>query len=289
MLFLGTAGFSYPDWKGPFYPERFDNRHMLEFYAARFPVVEVNSSWYAVPPPERFNSMAGRTPPGFRFVVKAYRGITHSVPGDEADFRAFLASIRPLADHGKLAGVLAQFPWGFMNTPENRDYLRLLRERTAGQVVLVEFRNQGWMEDEAVGLLRELGLGFCCVDEPRLKGLVGPEIVLSGDTGYVRFHGRNAEAWWDREREAWERYDYLYSEEELREWVPGVLGLAAETGARGGDTYLIFNNHYRGQAVRNARMMARLLPPELVVPLGAGDADDADDAGEGSGEGPALF
>lgn len=263
MIFLGTAGFSYPDWKGQFYPEQFDNRHMLEFYAARFPVVEINSTWYAIPPPSRFNSMAGRTPPGFRFIVKAYQGITHSVPGSEEDFRAFLASIRPLADHGKLAGVLAQFPWGFKNTPENRDYLRVLRDQMEDQAVMVEFRNQDWVDDEVIESLCELGLGFCCVDEPRLKGLVKPEVILTGDTGYVRFHGRNHETWWDRKREAWERYNYLYSREELEEWVPGVLELAS--GAH--DTYLIFNNHYRGQAVRNARMMARLLPPELVVPL----------------------
>jgi uncharacterized protein YecE (DUF72 family) len=269
MIYLGTAGFSYPDWKGHFYPERFDNRHMLEFYSARFPVVEINSSWYAIPPPLRFKSMAERTPLDFRFIVKAFQGITHSVPGREEDFRDFLASIRPLADHGKLAAVLAQFPWGFKNTPENRDYLRVLRERMDGQVVMVEFRNQEWIDDAVMGLMQELGLGFCCVDEPRLKGLVRPEVIVTGDTGYVRFHGRNHETWWDREREPWERYDYLYSEEELMEWVPGVLKLVERTS----DTYLIFNNHYRGQAVRNARMMARLLPPELTVPLAPDDTE----------------
>lgn len=273
MIYLGTAGFSYPDWKGHFYPERCDNRHMLEFYSARFPVVEINSTWYAIPPPSRFNSMAERTPPEFRFIVKAFRGITHDLPGQEADFRAFLASIRPLADHGKLCAILAQFPWGFKNTPENRDYLRVLRERMDDQVVMVEFRNQGWIEDGVAGLLEELGLGFCCVDEPRLQGLVKPEVIATGNTGYVRFHGRNHEAWWDRKREAWERYNYLYSEEELGEWVPGALELAKRTT----DAYLIFNNHYRGQAVRNARMMAQLLPPELVVPLAPEET------------GPALF
>ncbi len=279
MILVGTAGFSYPDWKGNFYPERFESRHMLEFYSARFPVVEVNSSWYAVPPPSRFASMAARTPEGFRFVVKAYQGITHKVPGSREDFLTFLSSIQPLEESGKLAAVLAQFPWGFKDNPENRSYLRLLREMMGSRPVVVEFRNQGWVREETWELLRELRLAFCCVDEPRLKGLVEPLAVYTAEPAYVRFHGRNSRTWWDRERESWERYDYLYSREELEEW----RGKVTELDARAQDTYLIFNNHYRGQAVRNARMMAGLLPPERVVLPPGSDGDGS--VGEGGGGG----
>jgi len=280
MIYIGTAGFSYADWKGVFYPERLGARDMLEFYAARFPVVEVNSSWYAIPPSSRFDSMAKRTPEGFRFVVKAYKGITHDVPGAPEDFRSFLRSLRPLEEKGKLAAVLAQFPWGFRNTPENRLYLEHLREMMGQRPVVVEFRNQQWVEEATWELLRRLRLAFCCVDEPRLKGLVKPLAVHTAEPAYVRFHGRNSRTWWDRQRESWERYDYLYSREELEEWRDKV----GELASRARDVYLIFNNHYRGQAVRNARMMADLLPPEAVAPLGEdGEADRVEEGGTGTG------
>ncbi len=281
MIFIGTAGFSYEDWKGVFYPERMASRDMLRFYAENFPVVEVNSSWYAIPPPSRFASMAGRTPEGFRFVVKAYQGITHKVPGRPEDFISFLSSLRPLEESGKLAAVLAQFPWGFRNTAENRGYLERLREMMGERPVVVEFRNRQWVEEGTWELLRRLRLSFCCVDEPPLEGLVEPMAVFTAEPAYVRFHGRNRKTWWDRERESWERYDYLYSPEELGEWR-GKVGALAK---RARDVYLIFNNHYRGQAVRNARMMAGILPRDMVVPLREGVAG-RDGAGEA---GRALF
>jgi len=127
----------------------------------------------------------------------------------------------------------------------------------------VEFRNERWITEETLDLLRRLKMAFCCVDEPRLKGLVRPHVFLTAEIGYVRFHGRNYETWWDHKRKAWERYDYLYDEEELREWVPRIMELE-EKAER---TYVIFNNHYRGKAARNAAMMARLLPAGDVAPL----------------------
>lgn len=263
MIYIGTAGFSYQDWRGAFYPHDQDKKYMLEYYSSRFPVVEVNSTWHAIPSPRTLHSMAGRTPDHFRFIVKAYQGLTHKYRDNHDDFRRFLEVIRPLEDYGKLACVLAQFPWGFKNTSANRDYLRRFRELMPGRDLTVEFRNESWITEEVLELLRELDMGFCCVDEPRLKGLVRPHVIVTSRIGYVRFHGRNYETWWDRNRESWERYDYLYGEDELREWVPGILELDEKTEC----TYVIFNNHYRGKAPRNAVMLAGLLPPERVVPL----------------------
>ncbi len=263
MIYIGTAGFSYEDWKGAFYPENQDKKFMLEYYSSRFPVVEVNSTWHALCSPKSLLSMARRTTPEFQFIIKAYKGLTHAYKENLEEFELFREILRPMEDHGKLACVLAQFPWGFKNTPKNRDYLRLFRERMSSQEVVVEFRNEEWITDETMALLRELEMGFCCVDEPRLKGLVKQHVILTGDTGYVRFHGRNYETWWDRKRKSWERYDYLYTEEELSEWVPGLLQLDEEAER----TYAIFNNHYRGKAPRNAVMLAGMLPQERVVPL----------------------
>jgi uncharacterized protein YecE (DUF72 family) len=263
MIYIGTAGFSYQDWKGAFYPEKQDKKYMLEYYSSRFPVVEVNSTWHALPSPKSTLSMARRTAPQFQFIIKAYKGLTHDYQDNAEDFDSFREVLRPMEDHGKLACVLAQFPWGFKNNEDNRDYLRLLREQLTSQDIVVEFRNEEWISEETMDLLRELGMGFCCVDEPRLKGLVKPHVILTTRIGYVRFHGRNYETWWDRKCQPWERYDYLYNEEELMEWVPGLLRL--DDGAE--RTYAIFNNHYRAKAARNAVMLASLLPAERVVPL----------------------
>ena len=263
MIYIGTAGFSYQDWKGAFYPENQDKKFMLEYYSSRFPVVEVNSTWHALPSPRSILSMARRTPQRFQFIIKAYKGLTHAYKENEEEFTRFKEVIRPMEDHGKLACVLAQFPWGFKNTEANRGYLRLFRDRLPSRDIVVEFRNEQWITDETMDLLRELDMGFCCVDEPRLKGLVRPHVYLTTGIGYLRFHGRNYETWWDRKRQSWERYNYLYGEEELEEWVPGLLQL--DEGAE--RTYAIFNNHYRSKAPRNAAMLARLLPAEKVVPL----------------------
>ncbi|MFQ5808721.1 MAG: DUF72 domain-containing protein, partial [Armatimonadota bacterium] len=134
------------------------------------------------------------------------------------------------------------------------EFIRYLREQIPELPVVVEFRNRGWARQETLDMLVDLNLGYCCVDEPPLKGLMPPLAVATSDTGYVRFHGRNAEQWWDHE-EAWQRYDYLYSEDELREWVGKVEGVAEKTH----QTYVFFNNHYQGKAALNASLFDQLL------------------------------
>ncbi|MBN1289408.1 MAG: DUF72 domain-containing protein [Actinobacteria bacterium] len=258
-IYVGTAGFSYKDWKGNFYPESISQSAMLEKYSEQFPVVEINSTYYAVPAADRVNKMALRTPRDFIFTVKANRGMTHEIGDDPGVYERFRAALRPLEDHGKLGCVLAQFPWGFKNTEENRGYLKVLADRMEGVNTIVEFRNCQWETDETFALLSSLGLGYCCVDEPRLKGLMSPRCEISGGTGYVRFHGRNHETWWDGGRQSWERYDYVYSEDELLEWVPRIEYLS-----RGSErTFVIFNNHYKGQAPTNARMFEKMLQAAL--------------------------
>ena len=160
-----------------------------------------------------------------------------------------------------LGCVLAQFPWSFKHTPENERFLETVRDELPDLPVVVEFRNAAWIRDETFDRLRDLGLGCCCVDEPRLHGLVPPFAVATAPVGYVRFHGRNAAKWW-RHEHAWERYDYLYSQEELAEWVPRIREIAAQAEK----TYVFFNNHYEGKAGQNARQLAELL--NLTLPLG---------------------
>lgn len=264
VIYIGTSGFSYDDWKGHFYPEKMDKKDMLAYYAGQLPGVEVNSTYYAIPAASTFESMCRRTPAEFRFVVKAHKDMTHiGEPSVEA-FRGFREAIRPVAEVGKLGCVLAQYPWSFKNNSENQGHLRRLKEYLPDIPTIVEFRNADWVTDETFALLRELDLGFCSVDEPHLKGLMPQVAAATSSVAYVRFHGRNFKDWWQHEQ-AWQRYNYLYTEEELAEWVPRVRNLEEKSS----DVYLFFNNHYKGKSAQNARMFAKMLGialPEIAPP-----------------------
>lgn len=283
-VIVGTAGFSYKDWKGNFYPAEIDSRSMLEEYSRYFPIVEINSTYYAIPSARSVQSMAQRTPTEFVFTVKANREMTHEIDDTGSAHKRFRVAMRPLIDHGKLGCVMAQFPWGFKNTAENRDYLRVLADRMEGLDTVVEFRSDSWEEEGTMGLLRELGLGFCCVDEPRLRGLLSDKVEVTSNIGYVRFHGRNRKTWWGKDREPWERYDYLYTEEELGEWVPKVRQIAGSTDR----AYIIFNNHYKGQAPANARAFTRMLTAALGEEIVSYEDPSSGSVGLGDGKLPSM-
>ena len=165
-----------------------------------------------------------------------------------------MAALQPLAEAGKLACVLAQFPYSFHPTPDNRAYLGWLRDGLGDLPAVIELRHADWVTPATFELLRSLGLGFCCVDEPRLRGLLPPVAVATGPVAYVRFHGRNAAKWYNHDQ-AWERYNYTYTAAELQEWAPKIRTLDAEAAL----TLVYFNNHYVGQAVKGARDLGQLL------------------------------
>lgn len=254
MIAIGTAGYSYADWKGVFYPKGLDDKEMLSYYAREFGFTEVNSTYYRMPNRHMLWHMQAKTPPRFEFVIKAYKGLTH----DRADYREHFAKLKealqPLVDVGKLACVLAQFPTSFRNNEENRGYLRRFRDLLPCLPVVIEFRHREWINDETFQLLADENLGYVCVDMPEFKTLVPPVVRATADIGYVRFHGRNYKQWWQHE-ERHERYDYFYSEDELAEWVPKIKSLEDQTKK----VYVSMNNHYRGQAVINGRMLQELL------------------------------
>ena len=252
MIRIGTSGFSYTDWVGPVYPAGLPAREHLGFYAREFSTVEINTTYYRLPDARLVRGWADKTPDGFLFAVKAFQGLTHE--RERPDFAAFVSAIRPLAQASKLACLLAQFPYAFHPTSENRDYLKRLRDGFADLPTVIEFRHAGWLNQTTFELLRSLELGFCCVDEPRLQGLLPPLAAATGPVAYVRFHGRNAAKWYHHEQ-AWERYDYTYSTAELREWLPKLRQLDAAAPL----TLIYFNNHYAGQAVRGARDLGQLL------------------------------
>lgn len=254
MIRIGTSGFSYKSWVGVFYPEDLSSKQRLPFYAQMFGTVEINFSYYSIPTASSLVSMADRTPPDFLFTIKAHQEMTHHRTENAAVFQRYCAALEPWIEREKLGCVLAQFPNSFRNTPGSRDYLRTFRKRMGKIPTVVEFRHRDWVEEETFALLRELDLGFCCVDEPRLPTLVHRVYAATSDVTYVRFHGRNAEKWW-RHDEAWERYDYSYTEEELQPWIPKIEYLAEHSE----ETFVFANNHWRGQAVDTARQLKMLL------------------------------
>jgi uncharacterized protein YecE (DUF72 family) len=240
---------------GPFYPTGLAKSSWLTYYSREFSSCEINYTYYRLPDARTLAAMAGKTGDGFLFTVKATQELTHKRDGNAALFDQFVDALRPLIEAGKFGCILAQFPFSFQPSPANSSYLRSLPGRFKGLPVVIEFRNAGWINESTFGLLEESQLGFCCVDEPPLKGLMPPIARATSSVAYVRFHGRNSQKWWDHDQ-AWERYDYTYSTQELEEWVPRIktLDAAAE------HTFLFANNHWHGQAVDTARQLRLLLP-----------------------------
>jgi len=251
---IGTSGFSYDDWVGPVYPEDLSKREWLPYYAREFSTCELNFSYYRIPDRRTLGAIADKVPDDFLFSMKAFRGITHDRDEPEIHMEQFKAGLQPLREQGKLACVLAQFPHSFHATPENRAYLERVREGMGDLPVVVEFRSREWISKRTFDQLKALDLGFCCVDQPRFDSLVPPVAVATGPVAYVRFHGRNREKWWQHD-EAWERYNYSYSDEELAEWVPKIEALDGEAPL----TLVYMNNHWQGQAVDSARQMKELM------------------------------
>jgi len=254
MLYFGTCGFSYNDWANNFYPRGMPRREWLGYYAREFNSLELNSTYYALPKPSVVEAMIDKTGEGFLFSIKANQEMTHHRQQDSSVFVAFVNMLQPFIDAGKLGCVLAQFPYSFGCSSQNRDYLALFRERLRDLPLVVEFRHAQWLKPEVFDWLRNHNIGFCCVDEPQLPNLLPPLAEFTSNTGYVRFHGRNAAKWWQHEH-AYERYDYAYSVEELREWLPRISKLNNLTEK----AFIFANNHWRGQAIGTIRQLRLML------------------------------
>ncbi len=260
MLYIGTSGFSYQDWIGPFYPENTEKGDMLTLYARQFNTVEINSSYYRIMPAAIFCHLERKVPADFKFVVKANQAMTHVRDKNEAVFQEFESSLQPVLKSNKLGCVLAQFPYSFHYNNDNLDYLLYVKERIDYTPLIVEFRNNYWVKDLVFEFLKKNEIGFCMVDQPPLKGLIPPITVVTSPLGYIRFHGRNKEKWWQHEH-AYQRYDYLYSEQELEEWVPKIKEVIRKTD----NQYIFMNNHYKGKATKNALMLMKLLRQEIKI------------------------
>lgn len=256
MIYVGTSGYSYKDWKGTFYSDDIKDGDMLPFYAQSYNFTEINSTYYKMPSYFVFKNLNIKTPENFVFSVKAFGGFTHSRDASSEDAIKFNEALKPIKEAGKLGCVVFQYPYSFHNTPQNVNYLEGVREKFKDEDIVFEFRNSAWTKQETMGFLLERNIGYICVDEPDIKGLIKPVVAVTSDVGYVRFHGRNVEKWYNH-NEAYERYDYLYSEDELKEWIERLNYI--NNGSK--KTFVAFNNHFRAQGAKNASMLKRLLAP----------------------------
>ena len=256
VISIGTSGFDYDDWRGFFYPADLAKRRFLEHYAMHFRAVELNFSYYRMPTARQIESMVERTGGEVTFAVKAHRSMTHDRDAANREHDAFAEALAPAREAGVLGAVLAQFPQSFHQTQENRLYLRRLADRI-GPPFVAEFRRADWSTHPILDWLSRTGVGYCCVDEPRIKGLMPPAAVATASPGYVRFHGRNAAKWYEHDQPH-ERYDYRYDRRELAEWIPRIREI--EKGA--GEVLVFFNNHFQAKAVDGAKALGQMLARE---------------------------
>jgi uncharacterized protein YecE (DUF72 family) len=264
IIRIGPAGWSYKDWEGVVYPhkpgEAFDP---LEYLARFFNTIEINSSFYRPPAPTTTKSWAQRVAGNkeFVFTAKLHRVFTHergkATKKDEKEYRQ---GMDVLAKAGKLGSVLLQFPWSFKNTPDDRVYLAKLLEKFSDYPLVLEVRHTSWNMPEVHEWLEERGVGICNIDQPVFKKSIRPAALTTSPVGYVRLHGRNYKDWFREKAPRDERYNYLYSIDELDPWLVRIKEVAKQSR----ETYVITNNHFRGQAIVNALEIKASLEEERV-------------------------
>jgi uncharacterized protein YecE (DUF72 family) len=268
VIRVGPAGWNYRDWNGIVYPKPkprgFDE---LTYISEYFDVVEINSSYYGPPRPASAKKWVESVSasPRFRFTAKLFHSFTHErqpAPNDEKEFKE---GIEPIAEAGRLGALLLQFPWSFKFSPENRHYLTALLKRFAEYPRVVEVRHESWLEKEILDVLSELGVGICNIDQPLFHRSVKPAAHVTSGVGYTRLHGRNYRNWFSSKADVRERYDHLYSPDELDPWIARTKQIAQDAE----ETYVISNNHNLGKATVNALEFVSVLKgkPVPIPPL----------------------
>ncbi|MDD8020307.1 MAG: DUF72 domain-containing protein [Acidobacteriota bacterium] len=261
--YAGTAGWSYEDWEGIVYPAvKGRGFHPLSYLASLIDLVEINSTFYRPASVSMACSWLRHVQnyPDFLFTVKLLQIFTHqreNIPAQIAD--DFKRGIAPLAASQRLAAILIQFPWSFINSSENRAYLQKLLALFSDFPLALEVRHSSWDRPEFYEFLRDRKVAYGNIDQPIFQSSIKPSaIVTNPDFSYVRLHGRNYEDWFKQGAGRDERYNYLYSSEELEDWAGRIKKLAEGSNR----VLVITNNHYRGQALANALQLKNKLTGE---------------------------
>jgi uncharacterized protein YecE (DUF72 family) len=273
---IGPAGWSYPDWAGYVYPSRRPkNFHEAAYLAQFFDTIEINTSFYAPIQPAHARKWLERVAanPRFVFTAKLWQKFTHEAIGvspatsaaDKVspvritveDERAVRAGFDVLRDAGKLGAALLQFPFSFHRDAETSAYLEALLKRFSDYPLAVEVRHASWNDAEVFAMLRERSVAFCNIDQPVIGRSIEPGAEVTSPLGYVRLHGRRYDTWFsdDATIPAHERYNYLYSGDELAPWATRIQNVAG----RARDVFVVTNNHYLGKGVVNALQLLSLL------------------------------
>ena len=278
---IGVAGWSYKDWQGIVYPPSLKANTRVGYLAQFLDLIEINTSFYGHIKPavaKEWCRMAAGANPKFTFTAKLNRAFTHSpvavveptsaktirpAASDEQDAKA---GYDALAAENMLGALLAQFPISFKCTDENRAYVEQLVQTFRSYPLVLEIRHSSWNQPEVLGWLQGLRVGLCNIDQPLLGRAVRPSAHATSAVGYIRLHGRNYKQWF-AETNVRDRYDYLYSTEELAKWKDRALEVAGKAET----TYVVANNHNLGKAAVNALELIAMLegrkvqaPPTLV-------------------------
>ena len=274
---VGTAGWSYKDWEGVFYPPGMARRkrHPLEIVARCFDAVEINTSFYGHIKPEiarLWSRIVSEANPSFLFTVKLHRSFTHSPlsameptsaasirPNDE-DERLAREGLEALAATGKFGALMIQFPVSFKNTALNREYLETLLRQFIEYPRAVEVRHSTWNNPETVSYFSERNVSFVNIDQPQIGRSLEPTTHVTSAIGYVRLHGRNYERWFEAEKCA-DRYNYLYKKSELVAWKERIEDIAQKAKI----TFVVANNHFEAKAGVNALQLKYMLTGRRVL------------------------
>jgi uncharacterized protein YecE (DUF72 family) len=276
-ILIGTAGWSYKDWEGIFYPPGMHHRkqHALEYLARCFDMVEINTSFYGHIKPELAKLWARKAEAvnaNFMFTAKLHRSFTHSPlsdveptsavsikPNDEDEYLA-REGLEALASTGRLGALLIQFPISFKNTALNREYVETLLRQFIEFPRVVEVRHASWDNPGTIASFAQKNVAFCNIDQPLIGQAVGATEYVTSPVGYVRLHGRNYDQWFEAENRS-DRYHYLYKEEELAVWKDKIERIAKTAEV----VYVVANNHPETRAGVNALQLKHMLTGKRVT------------------------
>jgi uncharacterized protein YecE (DUF72 family) len=264
-ILIGPAGWSYPDWFGYVYPTaRPKDFHEATYLSEFFDTIEINTSFYHPLRPEHAATWLERVAanPTFLFTAKLWQKFTHEPSATTDDEKAVRAGFDILQKAGRLGAVLLQFPFSFHSTKETISYLAALLNRFADYPLAVELRHASWQSSETHSVLRQHHAAFCNIDQPVIGRSLEPSAESTSSVGYVRLHGRRYDTWFtdDPASPAHERYNYLYSAEELDPWVSRIRNIAKHSP----NTFVVTNNHFQGKAVVNALQLISILKGSKV-------------------------
>lgn len=266
-VYVGSAGWSYKDWSGIVYPEKhYHHFDELQYLANLFDVIEINSSFYKIPSSDTVKNWLERVSfkKEFLFTIKLWKEFTHDraelLRDEIANFHKCLAI---LAEEKRLGCLLIQFPWSLYYNQENLNWLKMLITDFSDFKIAVEVRNIGWLNKQYIEFLKKNNCAFCNIDLPNRLGQIPPTEITTAPFSYVRLHGRNYKSWFREGAGVDERYDYLYSQQEIQEWVTRILHLKKEAK----EVFIITNNHFCGKAVCNAlEIKAKVENKKISIP-----------------------